>query len=48
MGPFASQLNPKMPWAMVGLPGAYFVRRTLTDRQTRREANIGRSVDVDR
>jgi O-antigen ligase len=41
MGPFASQLNPKMPWAMVGLPGAYFVRRALTDRQDRRVSRLG-------
>jgi O-antigen ligase len=49
MGPFASQLNPKMPWAMVGIPGAYFVRRALTDRQLRRSSRLGRTLsDVDR
>jgi O-antigen ligase len=49
MGPFASQLNPKMPWAMVGIPGAYFVRRALTDRQTRRSSRVGGALtDVDR
>ena len=49
MGPFASQLNPKMPWAMVGLPGAYFVRRALTDRQDRRATRLtGVHTDVDR
>jgi O-antigen ligase len=49
MGPFASQLNPKMPWAMVGIPGAYFVRRALTDRQERRDARVGGPLfDVDR
>jgi len=41
MGPFSSQLNPKMPWAMVGIPGAYFVRRALTDRQSRRNSRVG-------
>ena len=49
VGPFASGLNPKMPWAMVGIPGAYFVRRALTDRQVRHESRVGGKLfDVDR
>jgi O-antigen ligase len=49
MGPFASQLNPKMPWAMVGIPGAYYVRRALTDRKVRRDSRLGGPLfDVNR
>ena len=45
MAPFATGLNQKLPWAAVGLSGAYFVRHAVTDRATRREGRVavGRS-----
>ena len=39
-GPFGSTINVKMQWAFMGLPGAYFVRRTLTDREVRRARHL--------
>lgn len=41
MGPFTSAINSKMPWAMVGISGAYFVRRASTDRSARRHGRLG-------
>jgi O-antigen ligase len=43
-GPFASSLNPKLQWAFTGLPGAYYVRRNLTNRSRRKAENLTGSL----
>lgn len=43
MAPFATGLNQKLPWAAVGLSGAYFVRHASTDRSVRRHNRLGRT-----
>jgi O-antigen ligase len=42
-GPFGSALNPKLLWAFIGLPGAYFVTRNVTTRSRRRFGHLTRS-----